>query len=190
MHRRPPRTRLFAAALAATLTVVAAATATAGYAAAAGCRVAYAVGSQWSGGFTANVSVTNLGDPVNGWRLGWTFPSGQRVTQAWNATVTSSGDAVTAANTSYNAGIAHNASVTFGFNGSWTGANTAPTGFTLNDVACTGGVGTPSQTPSTPPSSSTPSSSPSTPPPAGNAMETVAAMQPGWNLGNSLDATG
>src|SRR3712207_5675127 len=52
--------------------------------AAAGCRVTYAIGSQWSGGFTANVSVTNLGGPVSGWRLGWTFANGQRVTQAWN----------------------------------------------------------------------------------------------------------
>jgi endoglucanase len=31
---------------------------------------------------------------------------------------------------------------------------------------------------------------PPPPPPPGNAMATVAAMQPGWNLGNSLDATG
>nr|WP_239087695.1 cellulase family glycosylhydrolase [Actinoplanes digitatis] len=151
-----------------------------GAAAAAGCRVAYAVQSQWSGGFTANVTVTNLGDPINGWRLGWTFPSGQTVTQAWSATVTASGSQVTAVNVGYNAAIATNASVSFGFNGAWTGSNAAPTSFTLNGTACTGNV--PSPTPTTSP--------PSTPPPAGNAMAAVAAMQPGWNLGNSLDATG
>ena len=164
--------------------------------AAAGCRVAYTAPSQWPGGFTANVAVTNLGDAVNGWRLSWTFPNGQRVTQAWNATVTAAGNQVTAVNAGHNAAIATNGTVSFGFNGSWTGANTAPTAFTLNGVACTGAVGQPSQspsgspTPSTPGGSPTPSSSPSTPPPAGNAMAAVAAMQPGWNLGNSLDATG
>jgi endoglucanase len=155
--------------------------------AAAGCRVAYATTSQWPGGFTANVGVTNLGDPVNGWSLVWTFPSGQRVTQAWNATVTASGSQHTATNASYNAAIATNATVSFGFNGSWSGANTAPTSFTLNGVACTGNVGG-TTSPSVSPSSS-PSASPSTSPqPPGNPMATVAAMQPGWNLGNTLDA--
>ncbi|MEV0001814.1 cellulase family glycosylhydrolase [Micromonospora sp. NPDC050980] len=164
--------------------------------AAAGCRVAYTVPSQWPGGFTAAVEVTNLGDPVDGWRLTWTFPSGQRVTQAWNATTTSSGGQVTATNAAWNAAIGTNATVSFGFNGSWSGANTAPAGFTLNGVACTGDTGgTPSPTgspSSTPPSTPTPTTSPSTPPttpaPTGDPMATVAAMQPGWNLGNTLDA--
>jgi len=44
-------------------------------AAGAGCSVAYTVQSQWSGGFTANVSVTNLGSPVTDWRLGFDFPA-------------------------------------------------------------------------------------------------------------------
>ncbi|OON30813.1 MULTISPECIES: cellulase family glycosylhydrolase [Micromonospora] len=181
------RIGLIAAAVA---TLMMAGTMVAGNAqAAAGCRVAYAVPSQWQGGFTADVSVTNLGDAVNGWTLGWTFPSGQRVTQAWNATVTSSGDQVTAKSMSYNAAIATNGSVSFGFNGSWSGGNTAPTSFTLNGVACTGSVGgTPTPTPtSTPPPSPTPTTSPS-PSPGGDAMATVAAMQPGWNLGNTYDA--
>jgi len=148
--------------------------------AAAGCRVAYAVPAQWQGGFTAGVDVTNLGEPINGWSLAWTFPSGQRVTQAWNATVTSAGDRTTATNAGYNAAIATNATVSFGFNGSWSGSNTTPASFTLNGVACTGSVdGTASPSPS-------PSASPSTPP--GTAMATVAAMQPGWNLGNTFDA--
>ncbi|MET8230225.1 cellulase family glycosylhydrolase [Micromonospora sp. NPDC005298] len=163
----------------AVLTLLAAGLMVAGNAqAAAGCQVAYTVPSQWQGGFTADVKVTNLGDAVNGWTLTWTFPSGQRVSQAWNATVTSSGDQVTARNLSYNAALATNASVSFGFNGSWTGGNTAPTSFALNGITCTGSVGTPTPTP-------TPTDPP---PPSGDAMATVAAMQPGWNLGNTLDA--
>lgn len=154
--------------------------------AAAGCRVDYSAPSQWPGGFTASVTVTNLGDPVSGWRLGWTYGAGQTVTQAWNATVTSSGAQVTATNLSYNGGLATNASVTFGFNGTWTGSNPAPTTFALNGVTCTG-----STNPTTPPvTTTTTTTTTSNPNPPGDAMAAVAAMQPGWNLGNSLDAVG
>jgi endoglucanase len=170
------RRRALLAGIVTLLTALGLWTAASAGAAAAGCQVQYTVGSTWPGGFTASVAITNLGDPVNGWRLAWTFPAGQRVTQAWNASVTSSGDAVTAADAGYNAAIATNGTVSFGFNGSWTGSNPVPAAFDLNGVACTGGT--------------TPTSSPTTPPPAGNAAATVAAMQPGWNLGNSLDATG
>src|SRR3954454_9036171 len=97
--------------------------------AAAGCRVTYTAPSQWPGGFTANVDITNLGDPVNGWNLAWTFPSGQRVTQAWNATTAQNGSQVTATNMSYNGSIPTNGTVSFGFNGSWAGSNTAPVSF-------------------------------------------------------------
>ncbi|MBF9128807.1 cellulase family glycosylhydrolase [Plantactinospora sp. S1510] len=188
---RKPRWRVGVVAGGVAALLVAGTMVTASAQAATGCRVTYAVSSQWSGGFTANVNVTNLGDPINGWNLAWTFSSGQRVTQAWNATVTSSGSQVTAKNVSYNATIATNATVSFGFNGSWTGSsNPAPTSFALNGATCTGNVGptaTPTATgsPSTSPSAS-PSASPS--PQPTDAMATVAAMQPGWNLGNTFDA--
>ncbi|MBO3095012.1 cellulase family glycosylhydrolase [Cellulomonas dongxiuzhuiae] len=175
---------------------------------AAGCRVEYTVPSQWPGGFTADVTVTNLGDALDGWRLAWTFPSGQRVTQSWNATTSTSGGQVVATNAAYNARVASGGSVSFGFLGSWTGSNAAPTTFTLDGVTCTGQVGgSPSATPSptasptpvvtpspTPDVTTSPGPTPSTSPrptpssePA-DAMATVAAMQPGWNLGNTLDA--
>ncbi|MDT9686663.1 endo-1,4-beta-xylanase [Streptomyces sp. TRM76323] len=103
-----------------------------------GCAVTYAVQNQWSGGFTAQVTVRNTGTaPVNGWRVGWTWPAGQSVTQAWNASVSQSGTSVTAANLPYNAVVAAGGSVTFGFNGAWSGANTPPAAFTLNGAACT-----------------------------------------------------
>ncbi|MEU4420330.1 non-reducing end alpha-L-arabinofuranosidase family hydrolase [Actinoplanes sp. NPDC024001] len=129
-------------------------------AAAAGCSVGYTVSSQWQGGFGANVSITNLGDPLTGWTLTWSYGAGQTVTQAWNATVTQNGSAVTAKNVSYNGSVATNGTVSFGFNGSWTGSNPVPAGFALNGVACTGTT-TPTS-PSTSPSVS-PSVSPSTP---------------------------
>ena len=131
------------------------------HAATAGCRVSYSVGSQWTGGFTANVAVTNLGDPLTSWRLAWSFGAGQTVTQAWNATVDQIGASVTAANASWNGNLASGASTSFGFNGSWTGGNPVPTDFALNGVPCTGGT-TPNPTPSTNPTGTRPSPSPTT----------------------------
>lgn len=158
--------------------------------AAAGCQVVYTNASQWGGGFVANVSVTNLGDPINGWNLGWTFPSGQQVTNAWNATISPSSGTVTATNMSYNGAIPTNGKVEFGFQGSWSGSNTIPTSFTLNGTTCTGTINPSSPRPSSPgPSSPGPSTS-SSQPPSQNPRAVVAAMQPGWNLGNTFDATG
>jgi len=45
--------------------------------AAAGCRVTYSVSTQWPGGFTGNVALTNLGDPLTSWTLTWSFGAGQ-----------------------------------------------------------------------------------------------------------------
>nr|MDT0662578.1 cellulose binding domain-containing protein [Micromonospora sp. DSM 115978] len=141
--------------------------------AAAGCRVDYRVASQWPGGFNGDVTVTNLGDPINGWRLTWTFAAGQQVTQAWNASIASGTSSITATNVSYNGSIATNGSVNFGFNGSWTGSNPVPTNFALNGTACTGAVA-PTTGPTTPapttPAPTTPAPTtppPTTPPPAG-----------------------
>ena len=183
-----------------------------------GCRVGYTTTAQWPGGFVADVAVTNLGDPVHGWTLAWTFPSGQQVTQAWNATITPSGSRVTATNLSYNAAIPTDATVSFGFVGAWSGTNPAPTSFTLNGTTCTGDVGgstttttsptttttstrtttttrttgtttttTTTPTTTTTTTTTTPTTTTTTSQ-AGNAMATVRAMQPGWNLGNTLDA--
>lgn len=132
-------------------------------AAAAGCRIDYAVPSQWSGGFTANVGVTNLGDPLNGWRLTWAFPSGQQVVQAWNATVTQSGSQATATNATWNGSLATGGAASFGFNGQFSTTNTAPTSFALNGVTCTGA---PTQTTPTPGvTTPTPGVTPTTSPP-------------------------
>ncbi|WP_344088666.1 cellulose binding domain-containing protein [Luedemannella helvata] len=154
MPRRTPA--LVAGAAALTLATGAGVLAALPASAAAGCRVSYAVASQWPGGFGANVSITNLGDPLSSWTLVWSYSSGQTVTQAWNATVTQNGAQVTARNVDYNGSLATNASASFGFNGSWNNsANPAPTSFTLNGTACTGGVSGSSAAPTTRPATTT-----------------------------------
>ncbi|QDY08052.1 hypothetical protein FJK98_13505 [Micromonospora sp. HM134] len=121
--------------------------------AAAGCRVDYAVTSQWTGGFQADIAVTNLGAPVNGWTLRFAFPAvDQQIAQSWSATWAQTGQQVSATNLSWNATLGTNGSANIGFVGSWFLSNPKPAAFTLNGVACTGGV-VPSVTPTrtTPP---------------------------------------
>ncbi|WP_206061339.1 non-reducing end alpha-L-arabinofuranosidase family hydrolase [Nonomuraea basaltis] len=122
--------------------------------AAPGCRVDYTVTNQWSNGFGAGVSVTNLGDPLTGWRLTWSFTAGQTITQLWNGVVTQSGAQVAVSNAGYNGALATGAGTTFGFNASWNGAaNPAPTDFALNGTPCTGS--TPTATPTVTPTGGT-----------------------------------
>lgn len=117
-------------------------------AAATGCKVDYTVTSQWSGGFQAGVKITNLGAPLAGWTLGFTMPdSGQKVVQGWNATWSQSGSTVTAVGVDWNRSLATGAAADVGFTGSFTGANPKPTAFTLNGVACTGGLEEPPPVP-------------------------------------------
>ncbi|MCZ7436712.1 DUF1593 domain-containing protein [Micromonospora sp. WMMC241] len=143
--------------------------------AAAGCRVGYTVTNQWEGGFGANIAITNLGDPVSSWTLTFSFAAGQKISQLWNGNVTQSGGSVTVTNLSYNGALGTNATVTPGFNGTWSGTNPAPSTFRLNGVTCTGSTGpgptpttptTPSPTPTTPAPTPTPSSPTPTPTPS------------------------
>ncbi|MER7541492.1 non-reducing end alpha-L-arabinofuranosidase family hydrolase [Spirillospora sp. NPDC127506] len=105
------------------------------------CKVDYKVTAQWNNGFTAAVTIDNLGDAVNGWELSWTFGSGQQITQIWNAVKSQSGSAVTASDAGYNAAVPSGGSVSFGFNGSWSGSNPVPGAFSLNGAVCTGEPG-------------------------------------------------
>ncbi|MEU8263131.1 glycoside hydrolase family 48 protein [Micromonospora sp. NPDC048999] len=132
---RRRRTAMFAA----TAVAIAGVALPAGAAQAApACDVSY-VTNDWNDGFTANVDVKNLGDPVNGWTLKFTFPnSSQRVTQGWSAKWSQSGNQVTATNESYNGSLATGATASIGFNGAYSGSNPKPTSFTLNGVTCNG----------------------------------------------------
>ena len=113
--------------------------------AATGCKVEYKITNQWGGGYGADVTVTNLGDAVNAWNVGWTFTAGQKIQSLWNGNATQSGSAVSVASLPYNGSLGTNGKTNFGFNGSWSGSNPVPATFTLNGTTCTGT--TPSQTP-------------------------------------------
>lgn len=102
----------------------------------AACRATHRVVNSWNTGFTAEATITNTASsPASNWRATWTAPSGVTVTGGWNATVSQSGSTVTATAPSWAPNLAPGQSVTVGYqaNGS---SSAAPTGFTLNGVAC------------------------------------------------------
>lgn len=103
---------------------------------AAACGVQYKIDNQWDAGFTATVTITNRGPAVNGWTLAFAFAGNQHISNAWNGTATQSGSAVSVRDGGWNASIAPGASVSFGFQATYSGANAAPVAFTLNGAAC------------------------------------------------------
>ncbi|MFD0636495.1 glycoside hydrolase family 66 protein [Catenulispora yoronensis] len=103
-----------------------------------GAKVAYAVQSDWGSGFSASVTITNTGSTaINGWTLAFAFSGNQQVGGGWNANWSQSGHTVTATNQGFNGTIAPGASVQIGFTGTYSGANTAPTAFTVNGQPAT-----------------------------------------------------
>ncbi|KOU77926.1 cellulose 1,4-beta-cellobiosidase [Streptomyces sp. MMG1533] len=105
-------------------------------AAAIPCTVDYKVQNQWDTGFTAAVTITNNGAAKSSWALKWSYAGNQKVTSGWNAKISQSGTAVTAANESYNGTLATGGSASFGFQGTYSGSNAIPATFTLDGVTC------------------------------------------------------
>ncbi|GIM89626.1 CotH kinase family protein [Paractinoplanes toevensis] len=95
--------------------------------ASAGCSATYSKVSEWAGGFQADVRVTAGSTATRTWAVTLTFANGQKISQGWNAVLSTSGTVVTARNETYNGALAASASTTFGFIGTWAGTNAAPT---------------------------------------------------------------
>ncbi|MEU2623057.1 glycoside hydrolase family 6 protein [Streptomyces sp. NPDC007157] len=100
------------------------------------CTVDYKVQSQWDTGFTAAVTITNNAASKSSWSVKWSYAGNQKVTNAWNTKLSQNGADITAANEAYNGSLASGGSVSFGFNGSYSGTNSVPATFTLDGVTC------------------------------------------------------
>ncbi|GAA2586752.1 cellulose binding domain-containing protein [Actinomadura fulvescens] len=103
------------------------------------CAVAYAVTGQWPGGFQADVRITNLGtSAIDGWRLTWTFPGDQRITQLWNGAQVQHGAEVTVTAADWNRRLGPNGTAQFGFLGRAGDGDRGgrPDRFTLNGTDC------------------------------------------------------
>lgn len=114
--------------------------------------------STWSTGYVLNVDVKNSGpEAISGWSVELAFAESPGVTGSWSAAVSTSGNVVTAKNTTYNGALAAGQTVSFGLQGTHDGTFSAPT------CAVPGGPATPGPTaPSSP--STTPAPTPTTSP--------------------------
>ncbi|HEX4817099.1 MAG TPA: endo-1,4-beta-xylanase [Nonomuraea sp.] len=98
-----------------------------------GCTATGTVQNQWGNGYVVQpVTVTNTGTATkNGWTVTFTLPAGHQLTGSWNASLSVSGQTVTATSMGYNANLAPNGSTTFGFQVSRPSGNTqTPSGYT------------------------------------------------------------
>jgi hypothetical protein len=95
--------------------------------------VTYILTNQWSNGFTASITITNhcATAILACWKLGFTFPAGQMITQSWNVSLTQSGSNVTVIGCTT---IPPGGSFTFGIVGTWYGTNSPPVNFVLNGM--------------------------------------------------------
>ena len=117
------------------------------------CQVTYTKSWEGGNGFGANIVITNNGAAItNGWTLLFSFPNGQRLQNGWPVSFTqpaNSAQVTVASNAQWNQSIGSGQSFTAGFNGTFSGTNSAPTAFTLNGTACNGGTTPPQNTPPT-----------------------------------------
>jgi hypothetical protein len=109
------------------------------------CQVNYSK-NDWGTGFTASISINNLGDALNGWTIRYSYSGNQTLqagTSGWGGTWTQSGQNVTITNAGHNGTVASGGTVSgIGANFTYSGTNNNPTNFSINNVAC-GGENTP-----------------------------------------------
>ena len=93
--------------------------------------------SSWPGGYQLQLTVSNQGTgnsstgPSSSWTAGFSFAdTAESVTSSWNATVSQSGQQVTASSESYNGAIPAGGSTTWGM--VVTGSNPALSGLTCS----------------------------------------------------------
>jgi uncharacterized membrane protein len=106
------------------------------------CHVTYTVTNAIPGvtnGLTVDINIQNTGKTaIYPWTLGWTFPGNQKITYAWNVNESQTGEKVSMSSIASWESIPAGSTLTgaVGFNGTYTGANTNPTAFTLNGLPC------------------------------------------------------
>lgn len=152
-------------------------------AASTGCSVAYSTASEWPGGFTANITITDTGSSaLSSWTLTFAFGGDQQITSAWeDGSYTQSGENVSISNASYNGAIAAGGTASLGFQGTWNKSDAAPSSYSVNGVVCGGSTG--SASPSTSTSASASSSPTKSASPTTSASSTATGTPTGGGTG-------
>jgi hypothetical protein len=110
---------------------------TTGSPATSSCTVRLSDTNDWGNGFVGAVDITNNGpDPLTGWTLTFTWPTGwQTVQSGWSGTWTQTGRDVKVTGEP-NATLAPGATTSPGFVAGYSGPNVLPEVFTLNGTVC------------------------------------------------------
>lgn len=123
--------------LLAALTLLVAAPASA---AAAGPTATFSKGADWGSGFIGHYLIRNdTSAAIQGWQLEFDLPAGERLTSAWSAKLSSSGNHYVLTDESWTHSIAPGGSVEVGFQGSYSGQFAAPAECMLDGQPCAGG---------------------------------------------------
>ncbi|GAA2522756.1 glycoside hydrolase family 6 protein [Winogradskya humida] len=93
--------------------------------------------NQWSTGFTADLRITNNGPPLSTWRLTFTVGSTVTLSNGWNGVWSQSGTTLAVTGPSWAATLGSGATVTPGFQATFTGSPGTPSAFALNGTTCT-----------------------------------------------------
>ncbi|SER93856.1 glycosyl hydrolase family 18 protein [Lentzea albida] len=139
---------------------------------AGGVSATFSKGSDWGTGFEGKYTITNNSTAaLTSWTVEFTLPANHRVTSLWDGSYTTSGQTVTVKNT-WNGNIGVGGSVSFGFNGAYSGTFGAPTNCKLNGGSCEAGGTNPTTTTTTSTTTSTTTTTTTTtttgpPPPPG-----------------------
>ncbi|WP_222851010.1 glycosyl hydrolase family 18 protein [Phytoactinopolyspora mesophila] len=95
--------------------------------------------SDWGSGYVAQYTITNSGSTaVTGWTVEFDVSGSQSVTSVWNGVHTRDGNHHVVSNEAWNGNLAPGSSVTFGFEGAYSGSWTDPSGCVVNSRPCSG----------------------------------------------------
>ncbi|GAA0240392.1 cellulose binding domain-containing protein [Saccharothrix mutabilis subsp. mutabilis] len=116
--------------------------------AAPGVTATFAKAQDWGSGFEGKFTITNGGpNAITSWKVEFDLPAGTSLGSYWDALITRTGDHYVATNREYNGNVGVNASASFGFVGTGSGA---PLNCTVNGAPCTGGGGGDTTAPTAP----------------------------------------
>ncbi|GAB3208356.1 glycosyl hydrolase family 18 protein [Marinactinospora thermotolerans] len=150
---RSPRKRWLVAAAAALLALPTTLTAAPAAAAPSDVTVVYTEGDRWNTGYSGQFTIANASSaPLTDWTIEFTLPAGASVTSLWNATMRRSGSTYVLTPPSWGAPVPAGGSYGIGFNGAFSGGETAPVTCTINGAPCAGGAGEDDTTPPSAPS--------------------------------------
>ncbi|MBB6170337.1 chitinase [Nocardiopsis mwathae] len=107
-----------------------------------GVTVVYTEGAKWDTGYSGQLTIDNQSSTtLDDWTIRFSLPAGAGITSLWNATMERSGSDYTLTPPGWGASVPAGGTYQIGFNGSFSGGDTAPVNCTLNNAPCAGGPG-------------------------------------------------